>query len=38
MADKIDIYSYHYGDRIRLGTAIKDKIDGRYYMEIVEVE
>ena len=34
----IDIYAYHYGDRIKLGTAKKDSLDGRYYMEIVEVK
>ena len=33
MKDKIDIYKYNHGDRIKIGTAKKDTIDGRYYME-----
>lgn len=32
MSDTINIYKYNFGDRLLVGVATKDPIDGRYYL------
>lgn len=31
---KIKLHKYNNGDRIQVGHAVKDPIDGRYYLEL----